>query len=311
MTFTVSPVVARASDPCGLIESCGREPARAGSSQPFSATEGDSSPGCGRLAFSLVDGATTLVHASARSPLRVLVPRHRGRSAWAFLATHGGGLVAGDEVELTVDVGPGAIAMIGTQSETKVYRSPTGLECVQVLRARVAKGGVLVVLPEPTSPFAGSRYRQEQHFEVAEGASLLYLDSLVAGRTARGERWAFSDYSSRTEVVAAGHLILGDALVLGPRALPSVAERLGRFSALAVASLMGPAFAGGARTLLDGLGRAPALAGAPVLATVSPLAGGVLLRAAASSAEHLARYMREALSSVAEVLGEDPFELRW
>lgn len=277
----------------------------------FATRTGVDAPGSGRLGFARVDGATALVRCSARSPLRILVPRHRDRSAWAFLATHGGGLVAGDRIDVTIDVGPGAVAMVATQAETKVYRSPSGAGCSQVLRAHVARGGSLLSMPDPISPFAGARYAQEQRFEIDEGASLLYLDALVAGRTARGERWAFADYRSRTEVSIGGSLVLGDALVLGPRAGPSLADRLGRYQALAVAALVGPAFMGGASALLDGLGRAGAEVSAPVLATVSPLPSGALLRLAAHSPEHLARFLRESLSFVADLLGGDPFQHRW
>lgn len=272
---------------------------------------GAAAAGSGHLGFAVVDGATTLVRCAARSPLRILVPRHRDRSAWAFLATYGGGLVAGDRIDVDIDVGPSAVAMVSTQAETKVYRSASRSECIQVVRARVARGGALVLMPDPISPFAGARYVQEQHLEVDEGASLLYLDALVAGRTARGERWAFDSYRSRTELSAGGTLLLGDALVLGPRPGPSLADRLGRYQALAVAALVGPAFARGASTLLDGLGRAHAEVRPPVLATVSPLRGGALLRAAATSAEHLTRFMRDSLSFVVDLLGSDPFEHRW
>jgi urease accessory protein len=212
---------------------------------------------------------------------------------------------------VTVDVGPGAVVMVATQAETKVYRSPSGLECAQVLHANVARGGALVLMPDPVSPFAGARYAQRQLFEVDEGASLLYLDALVAGRTARGERWAFDDYRSRTEVKVGGTLRLGDALALGPRAGPSLTERMGKYEALAVAALVGPAFAGGAAGLLGRLGEARAEAHAPVLATVSALPGGALLRAAAITTEHLTRFLRESFSFVGELLGGDPFQHRW
>jgi hypothetical protein len=46
-------------------------------------------------------------------------------------------------------------------------------------------------------------------------------------------------------------------------------------------------------------------------ATVSPLPSGALLRLAANSAEHLARFLRESLSFVADLLGGDPFQHRW
>lgn len=258
-----------------------------------------------------MDGATAVVRCRAQSPLRVLVPRHRDRSAWAFLSTFGGGLVAGDRIDVTIDVGPAAVAMVSTQAETKVYRSPRGSECAQVLRARVAHGGALVLMPDPVSPFAGARYVQRQHFDIDEGASLLYLDALVAGRTARGERWAFDDYRSRTEVTVGGTLLLGDALVLGPRADASLTERMGRYEALAVAGLFGPAFAGAAAAMLARHAKARVEVRAPALASVSSVGDGALLRAAATTTEHLARFLRESLSFVTELLGGDPFQHRW
>jgi urease accessory protein len=267
--------------------------------------------GAGRLRFASIDGATALVGCRAESPLKILVPRRRGRSAWAFLTTYGGGLVAGDHMELDVEVGAGATALLATQAETKVYRSSGGAAATQVLRARVARGGTLAVMPDPVSPFSGARYRQEQRCVLEDGASLLLVDALVAGRTACGERWAFESYRSRTEIASGGNLILGEALSLQPRGGASLADRMGRYNAFAFAVVVGPAFSTGASGLLDRWSRAPIEVGAPLLSTVCPLAGGALLRAAAVSAEHLARFLRDALSFVAEPLGDDPFQRRW
>jgi urease accessory protein len=269
------------------------------------------SAGRGHLGFARVDGATSLVRCGARSPLRILVPRHRDRSAWAFLSTFGGGLVAGDRIDIAIDVGPGAVAMVSTQAETKVYRSARGSDCAQVLRARVARGGSLLLMPDPVSLFAGARYSQRQHFDIDEGASLLYVDALVAGRTARGERWAFDDYRSRTEVTIGGALVLGDALLLGPRADAPLTERMGRYEAVAVAGFFGPAFAGAAAAMLARHAKAGVEVGAPALASVSSVGDGALLRAAATTTEHLARFLRESLSFVTELLGADPFQHRW
>src|SRR5690349_1342970 len=68
--------------------------------------------GAGEIAFARVDGATSVVRCAARSPLQLLLPRPRGASAWAVVATHGGGLVAGDAVDLAVEVRPGAAALL-------------------------------------------------------------------------------------------------------------------------------------------------------------------------------------------------------
>lgn len=267
--------------------------------------------GCCRLRFERVDGATAVVTCRAESPLKVLVPRHRGPSAWAFLATYGGGLLARDRLEVDVEVGPHATALLATQAETKVYRSACGGEALQVLRARVARGGVLAVLPDPVSPFAGARYAQEQRYVLEDGASLLFLDALVAGRTARGERWAFDAFRSRTEVSDEKGFLIGDGLVLASRPGASLSDRMGRFEALAFGGIIGPAFSEGAAALLDRVGRAAARVAAPVLATASPVRGGALLRAAAVSAEDLARFLRETLGFVAKPLGDDPFQRRW
>jgi hypothetical protein len=48
-----------------------------------------------------------------------------------------------------------------------------------------------------------------------------------------------------------------------------------------------------------------------VIASASPVADGVLLRCAATSAELLMTFLREALGFAAAPLGEDPFARRW
>ena len=269
------------------------------------------------------------MRAEATTPLQILAPRVRGTSAWAFLLSHGGGLVAGDDVEVEVEVGPGAAALLATQAETKVYRAHDGRGAVQRLDARVRRTGALALLPEPVSPFTGAHYEQRQRFDLEAGASLLAVDAVVAGRSARGERWAFDRYLSSNEVRVDGRLVIGDALVLEPReprrdrehprsreprapdAAGGLAERLGRFDAFAVAFALGPAFAAGARALLARLAAQPVERDADLLAAASPLEGGVLLRCAATSPEALAGFLRQALAFAAAPLGDDPFARRW
>jgi urease accessory protein len=263
-------------------------------------------PGQGRLATALVDGASAIVACVAASPLQILSPSPRGDCAWFMPASHGGGLVAGDHVSLEVDVGEATTALLSTQAGTKVYRTPGPLVS-QRLSGRVGRGAVLAHLPHPVSCFAGARYSQEQRFELAAGASLLWLDALTAGRVARGERWAFDEYRSRLEVAVAGRGVLVDA----PRLLPGeglpVAERLAGFELLATLVAVGPALAAHARSLLEAIAAAPAKPGADVLAAASPLAGGVLVRVAARRIEGGLAFLRERLGFVEAVVRVDPF----
>lgn len=263
--------------------------------------------GAGRVETAWVDGASAIVACVAASPLQLLSPSPRGRAAWIVAASHGGGLVAGDDVSLELRVGAASTALLTTQAGTKVYRS-RGAVAAQRLRARVGAGAALAVLPQPVSCYAGSRFQQEQRLELEPGASLLWLDALTAGRVARGERWGADDCRSRVELSSGGRLLLADALRLVPGEGPPVAERLAGVDLLGTAVLLGPALAPCAAALRAELAAAPALPGAAVLAAVSPLGDGALLRVAARTVEAGLAFLRARLAPVAELLtGFDPF----
>lgn len=262
--------------------------------------------GAGRVETARVDGASAIVACAASSPLQLLSPSPRGRCAWIVSASHGGGLVAGDDVSLELEIGPGSIALLTTQAGTKVYRS-RGAVAAQRLDARVGAGALLAVLPRPVSCFAGARYRQEQRLDLAPGASLLWLDALTAGRVARGERWAADDCRSRVEISAGGRLVLADGLRLVPGEGRPVGERLAGFELLATAVALGPALAPHVAALRERIASSPAEPGAAVLAAASPLGDGVLLRVAARTVEAGLAFLRARLAFVEDVTGVDPF----
>src|SRR5262245_38222153 len=121
------------------------------------------SPGRGSLeVIARPDGRSVVSRAYATSPLRLLTPENHGRAAWVYASSYGGGLVDGDCVEIDIEVGAGAAAYFSTQASTKVYRSERG--AVTGLRAAVAAGGLLIVMPDPVVCFAASRYVQTQRF---------------------------------------------------------------------------------------------------------------------------------------------------
>lgn len=271
--------------------------------------DGGQRAGSGRLRVALVDDQSAVLSCASVAPLRLLVPRPRGPAVWAVAASYGGGLVGGDEVALAVDVEQGATALLGTQAETKAYRT-VAAPCRQEVRARIAAGGTLVLLPDPVSCFAGARYRQLQRFELAPGGSLLLLDALVSGRSARGERWAFEEYASRNEVVAGGRLLLADALRMTVGEGPPVPTRLDDRELLATLVLLGPRLAASARALRETIEALPAEGAADPLVCASPLGDGLHLRLAARSVEAGLAYLRRHLGFLPTLLGEDPFSRR-
>ncbi|HEX8909993.1 MAG TPA: urease accessory protein UreD [Anaeromyxobacteraceae bacterium] len=265
--------------------------------------------GRGRLAVAVVEGASAVVGCAASSPLHLFTPRPRGRSVSAMIATHGGGLLAGDTLDLDLELGRGAVGLVGTQAETKVYRSE-GAWATQRLTARVGADAALALLPWPTSCFAAARYRQEQRFELADGASLLLLDAVTPGRSARGERWASHGYLSRNEVVLGGRVILSDAVRLVAGEGVPVAARMRAFELLATLVAVGPSLRAAAGAILGELaGRVPGPRD-EVLAAASPLADGVYLRVAARSVEAGIAFLRTRIALAPWLAGERIFERR-
>ena len=258
-----------------------------------------------RLAFERVRGRTVVRTALVHSPLRVLTPRNHGHAAWVYTSTLGGGLVDGDRLSVEVDVAPGASALLSSQGSTRVYRSPRG--CHNTLSARVGEGALLALVPDPTTCFAEARYEQLQDIHLAPGASLVVMDLLTAGRSAYGERWAFSRFASTLRVHREGRALLDERWLLDPAhgALPA---RLGRFEALATVLLVGPALASARQALAEHVGALPLTPRAGLVLSASPLGPDALvLRAAATSPEHLLRSAREWLAFLPSLLGDDPW----
>jgi urease accessory protein len=228
-----------------------------------------------------------------------------------YAATYGGGLVGGDALAIDVEVGRGAAALLATQASTKVYRSACGAS--QRLRARVSDGSLLVLLPDPVTAFAGSRYTQEQHVELDAGGSLVLVDWLTAGRVASGERWKFDGYTNRTFVRRAGSLVLHDAVSLGPED-GDVAARMSRFNCAATVIMTGPAVRAAAIRVAGEIGSAPLSRRSDLLMSSAPLAGGddgALVRVAGVSVERVGGMLREWLNFVPSLLGDDPWSCKF
>jgi urease accessory protein len=258
--------------------------------------------GHGTLVFRARGGRTFVARARAESPLKLLLPKNHGDARWAFVATYGGGLVDGDAIALDVRVERGARALLGTQASTKIYRSPRA-GARQTLVAEVEDDALLAVLPDPVAPFAGARYEQRATYRLSPRASLVALDILSCGRSARGERWAFARYDARTRIERAGQLLANDAILLEDEV------KMGRFHAIGTILAVGPASTRDA--LLASASGAPSRR-PEIVAAASPIGDdGVVLRLAAASIEPLLTFARSALSALRASLGDDPVARKW
>lgn len=266
-------------------------------------------PGRGMLSVVRAGPRSVVSRAYATSPLRWLTPRNHGTAAWVYAATYGGGLVGGDRLRVDVAVGPDATAVLSTQASTKVYRSPRGTSVE--LAAVVAGGGLLIMLPDPVVSFADSTYDQDQRFELEAAAGLLLVDWLSSGRKGAGERWAFDRYSSRLAIRREGRLILFDALSLAAED-GELTARMGRFDVVCLVALLGPHLRLHAERALSRVAALPVERQAHLLLAASPIASeGCLLRIGGVSMEGVVRALRDYLSFVPALLGDDPWARKW
>ncbi|KAJ8127850.1 hypothetical protein O1611_g5787 [Lasiodiplodia mahajangana] len=184
-----------------------------------------SSPGEGRIVVDLLPNHTSaLKHISYQYPLKLISPSPKAdqASVLVFLLSYGGGLVGGDQVNLSIEVQSGAKLSIVTQGHTKVFQSTSpNVVTRQKLRVDLKKDGALCLLPDPVQPFESSVYEQTQIFNVALGASLCLLDWVTHGRSARGENWSLTRWVGRNEIWASDtttpskpRLLVRDTIIL-------------------------------------------------------------------------------------------------
>jgi urease accessory protein len=264
------------------------------------------------LAVSMVHGLSAATTAWARSPLKLLTPRSRGESVWAYTSSFGGGMVAGDRTRLEVTIDSGARCFLSTQASTKVYRNPAQLPCSHELVARVADDALLIVAPDPVQCFAESRYEQRQQFQLGSSANLVLVDWMSGGRTARGERWSFQRYSSRNIIGRDGKKLLVDAMLLD--AADGAVEskfRGGRFNCFATVVILGPRLQTFAKEILEWASEQLVAPRADFVFAASPLREGVLFRCAGVAVEQVGRAIHERLGFVRQLLEDDPWSRKW
>jgi urease accessory protein len=170
--------------------------------------------GTAEIRFARRDGVTRLAHLYQRDPLRVLFPAPAaGDPPVAVIVTTSGGLVAGDRLDIAVELAPGAAAHVTASAAEKVYRS-TGRTTIIKQTLSIGPGAALEFLPPETILFDGARLRRETIIDLAPGAAFLGGDIVVFGRRARGERFTSGLLREVWELRRDGDLFWGDSLHL-------------------------------------------------------------------------------------------------
>jgi len=209
---------------------------------PAAATDGEVS-----LALAVKRSDTVVTRRYQRAPLRVFTPRSdESGLLQAVVANISGGLVGGDRLEVKVELGPGARALVLGQAAEKVYRALPGSHCSLDTRLEVGEGGWLEYMPQGTILFDGCRLRRQTTVCVQGDARALVGEMLVLGRVSSGEELADVAFNESWTVKVDGRLAWADRLRLpeGQAWLLSANAGFGGARALATLLYLAPDAAG-------------------------------------------------------------------
>jgi urease accessory protein len=160
-------------------------------------------------------GRTILRRQSFAPPIHISKPHHDSGWLVVNLANPTPGLLAGDRVNVSVEVASGAKLLLTAPSANRIHTMQEGhAELLQ--NFRIASGATLDVWPEYLIPQASARYRQRSRVEVEPGGTLLWTETIAPGRTAHGEVFAFSELRFATDIVRGGTQIVRERYLLTP-----------------------------------------------------------------------------------------------
>jgi urease accessory protein len=185
------------------------------------------------LGFHGCEGGTRLRLGAQQPPWRVIRAfAQENGSALVHLHNVSGGVLAGDDLRLDINVGPAARAQVTSTGATRLYRHREGMpDSAQSIAISVAKGGLLEYLPDALIPFAGSRHRQSTRITLGDGATLFAWEVLAPGRQAMGECFRFERLRLAMRIDSPRGPVLREDFLLEPAAasLTSTA-RLGEYT---------------------------------------------------------------------------------
>lgn len=138
-----------------------------------------------RLGFSLRDGVSVLHDLYRVAPLLVQQALYWDEAMPDLpvcpIISVGGGILQGDRYTIDIRVGEGACAHVSTQGANRIHCMDANY-AAQRQSVTVEAGGYLEYLPDVTIPYRGSRFLSRTEIVVAEDATLLYGEMVLAGR---------------------------------------------------------------------------------------------------------------------------------
>ena len=165
-------------------------------------------------------GKTVISKLRTRAPLLVQKALYPDSNlpgmAHAYLMSSAGGILQGDRMEIDIIAGSGTSSRITTQAATKIYKMNKGY-AAQNVTISAHDTSYLEFIPYQIIPFKSSRFCQQVDIRVGRNTTMVYTETISAGRTASGENFDFDIFFLKMAVRdCKGNLLFADAAKLEP-----------------------------------------------------------------------------------------------
>lgn len=160
------------------------------------------------LKFAEFDGTTRLVERDHFGPLVVQKPFYpEGRKICHVVIIHPpGGVVGGDQLEISAHIDTSAHAQITTPGAAKWYKA-NGHTSQQKIRIHVDKGAALEWVPQETIFYNNANVEIDHQISLADDAVYVGCEILCFGRTASGETFNSGQIKQRISIQRNGKMI--------------------------------------------------------------------------------------------------------
>jgi len=168
--------------------------------------------GAARISFRNDNGVVRLDRLFQEGALKVRLPNvPAGDPPTAVLINTAGGLTGGDRIAIEMTAGAGCRAMATGQACEKIYRARDGEARVRA-EISVSAGARIDWIPQETILFDGARLARRLDAVLAPDATLLIVEAVVFGRTARGEEIRHGLFSDSWRIRRGGRLVFADEI---------------------------------------------------------------------------------------------------
>lgn len=159
------------------------------------------------------DGTTRLTTLVGQAPLLLRQTRpDDGSTAQVHLVGGAAGPIGGDELRLSLHLGPGARLRVHSVAASIALPGPQPCESTLDISVRIEAGASLTWNPEPLIAARGARHRTTVRVEMAEDARLTWHEQTLLGR--HGEQPGSA--ATRLRVHRAERPLLDHTLAVGP-----------------------------------------------------------------------------------------------